>query len=120
MHETTFDSEEKYRREAEFIADRFEEKMLRVGKRVRFANDLLALYRYMMDPEVHWTRKSLVVAALVYFIIPFDTIPDFAPAIGFLDDIGIIAAAVTYLGSQLKAYYPGRTQVQAEGAELGG
>lgn len=99
----TIDSEDKYKREAEFIADRFEEKMLSVGKRVRFANDLLALYRYMTDPEIHWTRKSLVAAALVYFVVPFDSIPDFAPVIGFLDDVGVIAAAVTYLGSQLKS-----------------
>ena len=117
MRDATFDAREKYRREAEFIADRFEEKMLRVGKRVRFANDLLALYRYMTDPDVHWARKSFVAAALVYFIVPFDSIPDFAPAIGFLDDLGVIAAAVTYLGSQLKAYYPRSTPVQTEGAE---
>jgi len=102
----TFGSKDKYKQEAEFIADRFEEKMLKVGRRIRFATDLVALYRYMMDPEVHWARKSVVAAALIYFIVPFDSIPDFAPAVGFLDDVGVIAAAVTYLGSQLKAYYP--------------
>ncbi|MBI4418533.1 MAG: DUF1232 domain-containing protein [Ignavibacteriales bacterium] len=98
-------TEERYRREAEYVADRFEEKLRRVGKNIRFANHLIALFRYMTDPEVHWARKSIVVAALLYFIIPLDSIPDFTPVVGFLDDIGVVAAVIKYLGSQLTKYY---------------
>ncbi|MEX1138568.1 MAG: YkvA family protein [Bacteroidota bacterium] len=98
-------NEEEYKREAEKIADQFEAKLRKTKKGLRFTNDLIALFSYMTDPEVHWAKKTVVVAALLYFIIPFDAIPDFAPVAGYLDDIGVVGAAIKYLGSQLNRYY---------------
>ena len=39
-----------------------------------------------------FSPKSLLIliAGLVYFITPFDLIPDFIPALGFTDDISVI------------------------------
>ena len=76
------------------------------GKRISFAKDIMALYRYMKDPLVKWFRKAIVVAALIYFIVPIDTIPDLTPLFGYLDDLGVITALLKYLGSELKEYYP--------------
>lgn len=98
-------NEEGYKREAEFIADQFESKMKKAGKGIRFTNDLIALFSYMTDPEVHWAKKTIVVAALLYFIIPIDAIPDLAPIAGYLDDMGVVGAAIKYLGTQLNRYY---------------
>ncbi len=98
-------NEDDYRREAEFIADRFEAKLRKAGKGLRFTNDLIALFSYMTDPEVHWAKKTVVVAALLYFIIPLDAIPDLAPVAGYLDDMGVVGAAIKYLGTQLNRYY---------------
>ncbi len=98
-------NEDEYKREAENIADQFEAKLKKANKGLRFTADLLALFRYMTDPEVHWGKKTIVVAALLYFIIPLDSIPDFTPIAGYLDDIGVVAAAIRYLGSQLNRYY---------------
>lgn len=98
-------TEADYKREAEQIADQFEKKLKKANTGLRFTADLLALFRYMTDPDVHWAKKSAVVAALLYFILPLDAIPDFTPVAGFLDDIGVVAAAIRYLGSQLKKYY---------------
>lgn len=66
---------------------------------------LKALRRYMMDKDVKWYRKSVVVAALVYFVTPLDAMPDFAPLVGYLDDIGIIAWTIKFLGSEITSYY---------------
>ena len=49
----------------------------------------------------HGIEKSVVVAALLYFIFPIDAIPDITPFIGYLDDLGVIMATVKYLGSEL-------------------
>lgn len=81
------------------------EKLERVGKKINFARDVKALYKYMSDRYVPWYRKSIVVGALIYFISPIDTIPDLAPLVGYLDDLGVITAVLKFLGSELIQYY---------------
>jgi uncharacterized membrane protein YkvA (DUF1232 family) len=77
----------------------------KVGKKISFAKDIRALWRYMNDDRVPWTKKSLVIGALIYFISPIDAIPDFIPIIGYLDDLGVIVALMKYLGKELIPYY---------------
>ncbi len=50
-------------------------------------------------------RKTIVAAALLYFIVPIDTIPDLAPLFGYMDDLGVIMATLKFLGSELIPYY---------------
>lgn len=71
----------------------------------KILSHLKALRRYMMDKDVKWYRKSVVVAALVYFVTPIDAMPDFAPFVGFLDDIGVIAWTIKFLGDEITGYY---------------
>ena len=80
-------------------------KLENVGKKISFAKDIVALFNYMRDPFVTWHRKAIVVAALIYFISPIDTIPDLAPLFGYLDDLGVITALLKFLGSELSSYY---------------
>jgi uncharacterized membrane protein YkvA (DUF1232 family) len=49
-------------------------------------------------------EKSVAIGALLYFITPVDAIPDYLPVVGFLDDAGVIALAVTYYGKKLKTF----------------
>lgn len=95
------DDEEKIR----FVEENLWMKLESVGKKISFAKDILALYNYMRDPYVTWHRKAIVVAALIYFISPIDTIPDLAPLVGYLDDLGVITALLKFLGSELIPYY---------------
>lgn len=99
-------NEEEVRGKIEYVEDNLWGKLEKSGKRISFAKDILALYRYMKDPFVRWYRKAIVVAALVYFIVPIDTIPDLIPFFGYLDDLGVITALLKYLGSELIDYYP--------------
>ncbi|MFA8343825.1 MAG: YkvA family protein [Rhodothermaceae bacterium] len=88
-----------------YVEENLWQKVERTGKRVSFLNDVKALFSYIMDNNVSWYRKSIVVAALVYFISPVDTIPDLAPLFGYLDDLGVITATLKFLGSELIPYY---------------
>jgi uncharacterized membrane protein YkvA (DUF1232 family) len=97
--------EEEYRDKADFVDENLWSKVERLGKKISFAKDLMALYNYMKDPFVSWHRKAIVVMGLVYFISPIDAIPDIAPFIGYLDDLGVIAAVIKFLGSELIPYY---------------
>jgi len=82
-----------------------EKKIENSKSRISFVNHIKALRNYLFDSNVKWYRKSVVVAAIVYFISPIDTIPDFSPFIGFLDDLGVIAWTIKFLGDEIKEYY---------------
>ena len=99
------DSEEETAEKIIFVEENLWTKLERVGKKISFAKDILALVNYMRDSYVSWHRKAIVVAALIYFISPIDTIPDIAPLIGYLDDLGVITALLKFLGSELIPYY---------------
>jgi uncharacterized membrane protein YkvA (DUF1232 family) len=103
--EEKYDSPEKIKKGEEEVEERLWNKVERAGSKINFAKDVKALYRYMRDKSVPWYRKSIVVGALIYFISPIDTIPDIAPLIGYLDDLGVIMAVVKYLGSEIVPYY---------------
>lgn len=89
----------------EYVDENLWVKLERFGKKISFAKDILALYRYLRDSSVTWYRKSIVVGALVYFIVPLDVVPDLSPLFGYLDDLGVITAVLKYLGSELIPYY---------------
>jgi len=97
--------EEDYKERAGFVEEKLWNKVQRVGKKISFAKDIMALFSYMKDPFVSWHRKAIVVMGLVYFISPIDTIPDIAPLVGYLDDLGVITAVIKFLGSELIPYY---------------
>jgi uncharacterized membrane protein YkvA (DUF1232 family) len=99
-------SEDELENKIEFVDENLWNKLEKSGKRISFAKDILALYRYMKDPFVKWYRKAIVVTALIYFIVPIDTIPDLTPFFGYLDDLGVITAVLKYLGHELMGYYP--------------
>jgi len=82
----------------------FRPKIVRFGKRVPFLRESLALFEMLSDPAVGKAKKAAAVGALLYFINPFDAVPDFVPLAGFADDAAIIAAAVTFLRKELKNY----------------
>ena len=98
-------SREEYERKEEHVEENLWYKLEKVGKKISFAKDIMALFSYMQDSFVSWHRKAIVIAALIYFISPIDTIPDVAPLFGYLDDLGVITALLKFLGSELIPYY---------------
>ncbi len=94
-----------YEPKADYVAENLWYKLEKVGKKISFAKDIMALFSYMQDSFVSWHRKAIVIAALIYFISPIDTIPDVAPLFGYLDDLGVITALLKFLGSELIPYY---------------
>lgn len=106
--ENPYTSEKDYKKGEEFVNEELWTKLEKAGKRISFARDIKALFRYMRDPYVSWHRKAIVVGALIYFISPIDAIPDLTPLIGYLDDLGVITAVLKFLGSELIPYYEKR------------
>ncbi len=99
------ETEEQASRKVEFIEQNLWTKLQNAGKKITFAKDIKALYYYMKDSYIPWYRKAIVVAGIIYFIVPLDAVPDFAPFVGYLDDLGVITSLLKYLGKELVPYY---------------
>ena len=100
-----YEDREKYEEGERFVEENLWVKLERFGKKISFTKDILALVRYLKDGGVSWHRKSIVIGALVYFIVPIDTIPDLSPLVGYLDDLGVITAVLKFMGSEIIPYY---------------
>ena len=73
-------------------------------------NDVLLLSQLLKDwalgryPNVPWATLLTITAALVYFLMPLDAVPDPIVALGLLDDMGVIAGAIGRSQSDLEKY----------------
>ena len=60
-----------------------------------FVPDCVVLLRRLVaDPRVARSTKLLLVALLVYLVVPVDLVPDFLPLVGQLDDALVAALAL--------------------------
>ena len=91
---------ESLRDEARFGKD-FLTRLKQVAKRIPFAEDLLAAWYCTRDPATPRKVKLTLLAALGYFVLPIDAIPDFMPFLGFTDDAAVIAAALAAVASSI-------------------
>ena len=51
--------------------------------------------------QVPWETVTLVVAAVLYFLMPIDVIPDVLMGLGFVDDAAVIAWVMNMVGPEL-------------------
>lgn len=59
---------------------------------------------YFRDPRVATWRKLLGLFAVVYTAWPLDAIPDVVPGLGWLDDIGLLGLAVTWMVRDIRRH----------------
>lgn len=79
------------------------------GKLGGFIGDLKALLgivKATMNGEYKVSTKTLLyaVAALIYFVNPFDVVPDFLFGWGFIDDAAVIGFVVKKLKDELDKF----------------
>lgn len=61
---------------------------------IPFAEELVAAYYCAIDSSTPLRVRAILYAALGYFIMPVDMVPDFILGLGFTDDATVIATAV--------------------------
>lgn len=88
------------RDEARFGSE-FMARLRRVAKRIPFAEDLLAAWFCARDPATPRRVRMTLLAALGYFVLPIDAIPDVMPLLGFTDDAAVIAAAIAAVAGSI-------------------
>ncbi|PLV57144.1 YkvA family protein [Thermotoga sp. SG1] len=74
-------------------ARKAEKKKNVLGKAFQKFKDLWALLEAVMSGrmKIPGKTKAIIIGAILYFLIPTDLIADFIPAVGYIDDITVIA-----------------------------
>ena len=92
--DTLFEREPKVRRE-------FWVKLKRFAGNVPFVDDLVAAYFCAMDPATPMRVRGMLLAALAYFIMPIDVIPDIVVGLGFADDMALLTAVIGLVSANI-------------------
>ena len=91
-------------------------KMRKVAAHIPFASEALAVWYCARDDETPVAAKGLMFAALAYFVLPVDAIPDFIAGIGYTDDAAVFMAMLALVGKHVKPRH--RAAARAAVAEL--
>ena len=86
-----------------FSERRFSQKLSRYAKaagREVVEKSLLLYYTLRDDKAPAWARAT-ITGALGYFIVPLDAIADFTPAVGYADDLDVLALAVAVVAAHI-------------------
>ena len=98
----------------------FWRKLKRLAAGLPFAEDLLAAHYCAFDRETPLQVKAVLLAAIAYFVLPTDFIPDYIPLIGYTDDAAVLAAAIKLVTSHITPTHrqaAQRTLAQLRGAK---
>jgi uncharacterized membrane protein YkvA (DUF1232 family) len=91
----------KYERDKARVEQGFWPKLRRLAKRIPFLDELLAAYYCATDPASPFKVKGVLMAALAYFVLPVDAIPDFLAFFGFADDAAVVYGAIKMVSKHI-------------------
>lgn len=77
-------------------------KIRKVASKIPFADDALSVWWCVRDPATPAAAKGMMLAALAYFVLPTDAIPDMIVGLGFTDDAAVLAAVLAVVGKHVK------------------
>ena len=73
-------------------------------------DDLNSLFRLITAwitgqySTIPWQTIVLAIAAVVYFVNPFDLIPDFIPIVGYVDDATVVAFVIASIKTDINRF----------------
>jgi len=67
---------------------------------IEFSQDILRGNYQTLDVKT----PVMVIAAILYFLLPLDSIPDFILGLGYLDDVTVITFVYRQLSNELERY----------------
>lgn len=90
-------------RNERIVEKSFWQKLLKIAGNIPFAEDLAAAYYCAVDPTTPSRVKGVLFAALAYFVMPFDAVPDFIAGLGFTDDAAVLTMAIGIVSRHITA-----------------
>ncbi len=80
----------------------FFDTVRRALRHVPFMEDVVASYHCALDPQTPAASKGVLIAALAYFVLPIDIVPDIIVGLGFTDDVAVLLAAFRAVQGNIK------------------
>jgi len=84
------------------VDEGFWPKFRRVAAKIPFAKEALSVWYCAKDDDTPLAAKGMMFAALAYFVLPVDAIPDFIAGLGYTDDAAVFTALMAIVGRNLK------------------
>ena len=87
------------REREERVRAKFWRTVKKAARQVPFMEELVAGYYCALDNDTPPKVRGILLAALAYFVLPLDVVPDFLLGFGFTDDVAVLAAALMWLSA---------------------
>lgn len=81
---------------------KFFPKLMKVAGKIPFADDVASAWYCAQDPQTPMKVRLTLLAAIGYFVVPTDLVPDVIAGLGFTDDATVLMTALSVVGSQIK------------------
>lgn len=101
------------------VRDGFWQKLKRNLARIPKADEVVAAYYAAFDAATPMRTKAMLLAALAYFVLPIDVIPDFILGFGFTDDMTVLITAFTLIRSHVTDAHRARARATVEALRRG-
>ncbi len=86
------------------ILNDFDQKVKKAGGIESVIHKLKVMYEYFRHPETSTVKKSLLGAALLYFLLPSDVVVDWIPVLGYTDDVTAALIVWNLLSKELEKF----------------
>jgi uncharacterized membrane protein YkvA (DUF1232 family) len=98
----------------EVVRERFAAKAKRYLRRLPLAHETVAMYFCLLDPATPVWVKATAAAALAYFVLPLDAMPDILPVVGLSDDASVLAAALAAVAAHITEEHRTKARIWME------
>jgi len=97
-------------RKAKKLVDEAVKKSYGIGPIAELGESLKLIFALVIDygkgryRDVHYSSLITIIIGLLYFVAPIDTIPDFIPMAGFIDDAAVLGLIIKQVSGELDKY----------------
>ena len=107
-----FDDERKHKAliKAETLSEDFDPKeaedFAKKHTDAKWYDDFVLLYDMVTDKHFKIDKKTYlaIAGALAYVVLPIDIIPDFIPAVGFIDDVFVVGIVMKSISDDIERF----------------
>jgi len=89
---------------AKQAAKKAETKIIEILEPIKSSYRLIRAYANGSYREISFESFGLIVAAIIYFVMPIDALPDFIAGLGFTDDAAVLMWTFNRVSNELESF----------------